>query len=360
MANLLNKKNLIKQQINGNNNNFNNNANIHFNPSKPSNPSNPLVKNKTLQHSVFEEGKIHLFCKILDMDLMVETDEVYENVWSKTFDKIYNYCLKNNAPMQALALGSAHTVCVNNKGRLYTFGWNNYGQCGVPINSTIIAKDEIENDYLVEMTEYNELKPRVLNKVDGVKLPQIEEVIMTKNIACGEDHTLVLDSEGGVWAFGLNLNGQLGLGHQKPVDKPAKIQSLSNHFITSVKSGGEVNFALNDKGETFMWPCNDKDGNIILDPIKLKLPFTKQEKVTTISCGNNFMLMLNNNGMVYSMGKNNNFGQLGQGDTNPRYRPTLIEFFAINNERISQISCGYKHGVAKSVIGKAYTWGLVK
>jgi alpha-tubulin suppressor-like RCC1 family protein len=170
-----------------------------------------------------------------------------------------------------MALGSAHTVCVNNKGRLYTFGWNNYGQCGVPINSTVISKDEIDNEYLVEMTEYNELRPRILNKVDGIKLPQIEQVIFSKNLACGEDHSLILDHEGSVWAFGLNLNGQLGLGHAKVIEKPTKIKSLSKYFITHVKSEGDINFAVSDKGEAFMWPWSDKFGNMMLDPIRLPL-----------------------------------------------------------------------------------------
>lgn len=320
-------------------------------------PSNLLSNN--LPHSAYEEGKIHLFSKILDIDLMVETDEIYENLWAKNFDKIYSQCIKNNNPVQLVALGNSHTVCMNNKGRVYSFGWNNFGQCGVPLNSTILAKYELDSDYLVEMTEYNELKPKVLNKVEGVKQPQIEEIITAKNIACGEDHTLVLDGEGSVWAFGLNLSGQLGLGHRNVVEKPSKIKSLNKNFITGIKSEGDINFAMSDKGEAFMWPWSDKYGNLNAEPIKLPLS-NISEKVTSISCGHNFVLLLNQSGMVYSMGKTNTYGQLGHGDANPRYRPTLIEFFAINNERISQISCGYKHCVAKSVIGHAFTWGLVK
>jgi hypothetical protein len=320
-------------------------------------PSNLLSNN--LSHSAYEEGKIHLFSKILDIDLMVETDEIYESLWAKSFDKVYSQSIKNNNPVQLIALGNAHTVCLNNKGRLYSFGWNNFGQCGVPLNSTILAKYELESEYLVEMTEYNELKPKVLNKVDGIKQPQIEEIITARNIACGEDHTLILDDKGSIWAFGLNLSGQLGLGHRNVVEKPSKIKSLNKHFITGIKSEGDINFAMSDKGEAFMWPWSDKYGNLNAEPIKLPLS-NLSEKVTSISCGHNFVLLLNQSGMVYSMGRTNTYGQLGHGDSNPRYRPTLIEFFAINNERISQISCGYKHCVAKSVIGHAFTWGLVK
>jgi alpha-tubulin suppressor-like RCC1 family protein len=319
---------------------------------------NSINTSTILQHHPYDNEKIYLFSKILDFDMMIETDEVYDSLWAKSFDSIYTSCLKTNSPIHLIGVGSSHTVCVNSKGKVFSFGWNNYGQCGVPVNSTIIAKDELDSEFLVEMTEYNQLRPRVLNKVEGMKLPQIDEYIFTKSIACGEDHTLLLDNTGSIWGYGLNLNGQLGLGHQQFVERPTKLENLSKHIITSVKSEGDINFAINDKGESFIWPSGDKEGNINLNPIKLSLGSPK-EKVTSISCGNNFVLILNNHGLVYSMGKSNNYGQLGHGDTNPRYRPTLIEYFQINNERISQISCGYKHCVAKTNIGHAFTWGLV-
>ena len=314
--------------------------------------------NSVLQLSPYEKDKIHLFSKILDFDMMIETDEVYEDLWAKCYDSVYTSCIKNNSPIQMIAVGSSHTTCVNSKGKIYSFGWNNYGQCGVPVNSTIISREKINSEFLVEMNEYNELRPRVLNKVEGIKLPQIDEFLSTKAIACGEDHTLLLDHNGSLWGYGLNLNGQLGLGHQRFVERPTKLENLRKHLITSIKSEGDINFAINDKGESFMWPSTDKNGEIKLNPIKLSIGSPK-DRVTSIACGNNFVLILNNHGMVYSMGKSNNYGQLGHGDTNPRLRPTVIEYFQMNNERISQISCGYKHCVAKSVIGHAFTWGLV-
>jgi alpha-tubulin suppressor-like RCC1 family protein len=165
---------------------------------------------------------------------------------------------------------------------------------------------------------------------------------------------MLLDCEGNIWAFGLNLNGQLGVGHQKTVEKPIKIKGFKNRLAIA-KSEGDINFAIDEKGEAYMWPWNDKLGKIRLDPIAL--PFNK-EKVNLIACGNNFVLFLSKQGSVYSMGKSNKYGQLGHGDNNHRYKPTLIEFFQINNERITQISCGFKHCAARSSTGKTYTWGL--
>ena len=165
----------------------------------------------------------------------------------------------------------------------------------------------------------------------------------------------MLDKEGEVWCFGINLNGQLGLGHKNLVEKPTKLIAFNKLKITNIKTEGEVNFAVSSSGDAYMWPWNDKN-KLRYDPLKISL---KNEKVLTIACGNNFVMLLCNGGKVYSMGKTNNYGQLGLGDTNPRYRPTLLEFFIINQERVTQISCGYKHASCRTSTGRLYTWGLV-
>jgi alpha-tubulin suppressor-like RCC1 family protein len=60
------------------------------------------------------------------------------------------------------------------------------------------------------------------------------------------------------------------------------------------------------------------------------------------------------------MGSNNKFGQLGHGDNLIKLKPTLIEFFLRNNEKIVQISCGLNHVLAKNEKGKIYSWGMGK
>ena len=316
-----------------------------------------LLSNNPI-HNPYEQGKIYLFAKILDFDMMIDTDEIYDNLWSSNFNSIYTKCLKVNDPIQLINLGSQHTLCISQKGKIYSFGWNNYGQCGVPINSTIIHKNEIENNLLLTVNKYNELKLKVLNKVDGIKIPEIEQIILSKGVTCGEDHSLILDQNGNVWSFGLNLNGQLGLGHNNIVEKPCLISKLKNNKIVNVKSSGYINFAISDKGNIYMWPWQDKknNNNIIYSPCRFSLK-NYNEKVINISCGSNFCIILNNNGQIYSMGKSNKYGELGLGDCNPRYHPSLITYFLNNNERINQISCGYKHTLVKTTTGKVYSWG---
>ena len=253
----------------------------------------------------------------------------------------------------------------------------------------------MENNRLINVNKFNELDLKILNRIDGVKIPQIDEIILSNSITCGEDYTLIVDQEGKLWAFGLNLNGQLGLGHCEQIDKPSEVVIENNYSdnnnnknsqknsnmnsqnninnsankknnnnnnikkkLNLVKSAGYINFCTTEEGNIYMWPWGDKEGNVHYTPKKFYLsPLQEKEKVTSIACGNNFCLMLNNNGMVYSMGKSNKYGELGVGDFSPRYAPTPLQFFFLNKERINQISCGFKHSVAKSTTGRVYTWG---
>jgi len=137
---------------------------------------------------------------------------------------------------------------------------------------------------------------------------------------------------------------------------PQKIEEFTKNKIKKIESEGDISFAITEVGEVFMWPIRHaKSGENILIPKLVPLP----EKISSIACGGGFVLLLSINGLVFSMGKSNTYGQLGHGDTKPRMKPTLIELFAAHNERIAQISCGFKHCIAKSYKNKAYSWGLV-
>ena len=61
--------------------------------------------------------------------------------------------------------------------------------------------------------------------------------------------------------------------------------------------------------------------------------------------------------MVYGLGKDNSEGQLGLGHIYPRDVPELLSSLKDIGERIDSLECGYKHVIAKSTLGKIYTWG---
>jgi alpha-tubulin suppressor-like RCC1 family protein len=51
------------------------------------------------------------------------------------------------------------------------------------------------------------------------------------DVACGKDHTLALTSTGGLFAWGSNKDGRLGLGHTQTLYEPSRFV-LSRAFIS--------------------------------------------------------------------------------------------------------------------------------
>jgi hypothetical protein len=81
------------------------------------------------------EPKMLLFAKVLDIDFIISSEEIYDKGWAEEYEKIYNYNIANGTPIQQIKVGSFHSMAINNKGALFSWGWNNYGQCGLSVSS---------------------------------------------------------------------------------------------------------------------------------------------------------------------------------------------------------------------------------
>ena len=76
-------------------------------------------------------------------------------------------------------------------------------------------------------------------------------------VACGNQHSLILSSLGHVYSFGRNLEGQLGIGaRNRDVKLFTLINALSDEFIIEISSGGDYSAALSDSGTLFCWGHN--------------------------------------------------------------------------------------------------------
>ena len=284
-----------------------------------------------------EEKHRNFFSKIIDIEIIIDTNEVYTNPWSKMVNDIYTHLEQNNDSIQLISLGAQHTLCLSNQGKLFSFGWNNYSQCG--IKNKNISNIQLE---INKIEELNELKL-------GQKIC---------DISAGEDHSLIVTESGRIYGFGLNNNGQLCYNPKKHkiISKPSLIKNFRKNFMLNVQCTNNLSFMLNEKKEAFICPWEDQRNNINYIPIKLFFPY--KAKISMISCGDNFSLFLSRIGNVYSMGSNNKYGQLGQGDTNMILSPKIIPFFKNNKIKIVQISCGYSHCLALGDKGVAFSWGL--
>ncbi|KAK7290064.1 hypothetical protein RIF29_04217 [Crotalaria pallida] len=88
--------------------------------------------------------------------------------------------------IEGVAAGLWHTVCTSADGDVYAFGGNQFGQLGTGADKA-------------------ETLPRLLDS------PSLENVNV-KSVSCGARHTAIITEDGKVFCWGWNKYGQLGLG----------------------------------------------------------------------------------------------------------------------------------------------------
>ena len=81
------------------------------------------------------------------------------------------------------------------------------------------------------------------SQMRGHSRPQLVTVLSSRfveDVAVGSEHTLALTSDGEVWGWGSNGDGQLGLGHTGTVREPQLLNTLSAANIKQVRCTSTV------------------------------------------------------------------------------------------------------------------------
>ncbi|XP_055465666.1 RCC1 and BTB domain-containing protein 2 isoform X3 [Psammomys obesus] len=198
----------------------------------------------------------------------------------------------------SLSYGSGpHIVLATTDGEVFTWGHNAYSQLG---NGTT-------NHGLVPC----HISTNLSNK----------HVI---EVACGSYHSLVLTSDGEVFAWGYNNSGQVGSGSTANQPIPRRVTGcLQNKVVMNIACGQMCSMAVVDTGE--------------------------------VACGYAHTLVLTDEGQVYAWGANS-YGQLGTGNKSNQSYPTPV---VVEKDRIIEIAaCHSAHtSAAKTQGGHVYMWG---
>src|SRR5439155_18620132 len=135
-------------------------------------------------------------------------------------------------------------------------------------------------------------------------------------LAAGWGHSLALESDGSLWAWGHNDAGQLGIGTTSPDPDwtPTRVSGLSN--VMAMDAGNLHSVARTSDGAVWVWGDNtygqlglgSADSTPHPTPTKLAAPGT----ATAIDAGGYHTLVLQADGSVWSWG-DNLFGQIGNG-----------------------------------------------
>ncbi|KAL0480416.1 E3 ubiquitin-protein ligase HERC [Acrasis kona] len=159
--------------------------------------------------------------------------------------------------------------------------------------------------------------------------------------------------------------GRCSRDSESVIEKPQPVAALFDVPIKSVSSGSHFSVALAEDGRVFTlgshsWfiPSSYEDEN--LDEFAVRLwSQLSSTNIVQVTCGNQFVLVLDESGNVYSWGTGA-FGQLGHEESKVKcheeYKipePYLIETLS----GIVHIACGDESAAAVDKDGRVFTWG---
>lgn len=179
-----------------------------------------------------------------------------------------------------------------------------------------------------------------------------------KEIVAGAEHTIALKTDGTLWAWGNNDNGQLGDGTTISKNIPTQIGTDADWAI--IESQGASAFAIKTDGSLWGWGINSfgqlGDGNFgfgvistIPSRIGLDNDWIKVTSGSVVTHG------IKSNGTLWGWGKNTE-GRLGTGDFLPHYTPFQI---GTDSDWID-VNSGGNQTLAIKANNTIWGWGLNK
>ena len=221
---------------------------------------------------------------------------------------------------KTLAASAGLTAIVGETGKLYTFGLNQRGQCGIG-----------------EKTVHHVWEPQPVILKSGEDVGRVSGEVLEgiTDVDLGLQHGLALDSEGKLFGWGKGARGQLGKSAFKttnfddgkestvdvefgaiPIDDFEVATSESRSALTgndaSVKTmsaGWNHSAVITNSNHAFVWGKNAlaevKEG--ILKPVDLPAPtlikgLPANQEIQDISCGSHHTSILMEDGSVYAIG----------------------------------------------------------
>jgi hypothetical protein len=157
---------------------------------------------------------------------------------------------------------------------------------------------------------------------------------------------------GRVWAWGQNLNGQLGNGTTNDSPNPVLVPELDGVMAVAAEFGHTV--ALKSDGTVVAWGMNNVgqlgDGTTM--PRLRPVPVPGLSGIVAIAAGDTYTLALKNDGRVFAWGENAD-GQLGDGTTNNRATPAPVPGLS----DVMAIAGGQNYCVALKRDQTVWAWG---
>ena len=178
-----------------------------------------------------------------------------------------------------------------------------------------------------------------------------------ETVAAGYWHTVAIDVNGRLWAWGRNHRGQLGDG--SIADKHTATRIRSDTIWKAVAAGADHSVAIDVNGGLWAWGHNHRgqlgDGTTDDKHIPTQIVTTDPSNDSPwvgVAAGYYHTVAIKANGTLWAWGANA-YGQLGDNSTTDSYVPKIVE----NTIDWATVAAGAYHSVAIDVNGGLWAWG---
>jgi alpha-tubulin suppressor-like RCC1 family protein len=178
------------------------------------------------------------------------------------------------------------------------------------------------------------------------------------SVACGT-HVLALTNKGVLYTWGFSDNGECGLGFSKSdVENPSIVSGIPSP-IAKVFAGFH-SMALTTNGDLYTWGWGEQGSLGLGDTENRDTPKFLMSRVVDAACGGGHAFVIMEDGTIKGWGCNGH-GQLGLGQTcattSPVDLPLSVELRK-ENKRVASIGATYDHSFLVTDDGELYMWGL--
>ncbi|XP_072258851.1 RCC1 domain-containing protein 1 [Pyxicephalus adspersus] len=208
---------------------------------------------------------------------------------------------------------------------------------------------------------------------NGYLLPQppffreLSPTLQAQRIALGNEHVVLLTSDGKILTWGAGRHGQLGHGDVEDVWEPRIVEALHGVTMKEVAAGGWHSASISEGGDVYCWGWNesgqlglpsktlaqerespadvcteddnDEDNEYIAVqsfPALIDLP--QESEALKISCGSRHTAAVTRSGELYTWGWGRH-GQLGHGDMKSSDHPRHVDFFPQKKLCVIDVIC---------------------
>jgi len=211
----------------------------------------------------------------------------------------------------------------------------------------------LTNDHTVWTWGYNRDGTRGYNTTDNFTAAPVPNMTGVKDISAHSTNCFAIKYDGTIWGWGSNNYGSIGDGTTGMKCNPVLVKGLPPNII-SISTSGVHTLALDNQGNVWAWGSNrygnlgDGTTNDHLTPVQVPIDHVKD-----IEAGGYLSIALKDDGTVWTWGDNQQ-GELGDGSSDT-YKMTPVQVSGLSD--IIAISTNGGNVMALKKDGSVWAWG---